>query len=181
MPDWLAALGELEALVALGTFAAEHPHAVYPDFLEGPCRVEARGLTHPLLDSATAVANDIVLGGDAPHLLLVSGSNMSGKSTWLRTVGINVVLAQAGAPVLALELRLTPLRPAGTLRVQDSLETGRRASSPRSRSCVRSSTSPGRVRRPHPGQARSSCWMNCSPAPTPTTGASARKACFAAC
>jgi DNA mismatch repair ATPase MutS len=57
--------------------------------------------------------------------MLVSGSNMSGKSTWLRAVGINVVLAQAGAPVTAASMRLTPIMPAGTLRVQDSLQTGR--------------------------------------------------------
>jgi DNA mismatch repair ATPase MutS len=92
----------------------------------GPDRAAAlRGeaLRHPLL--ATAVANDVALGGDAPHVLLVSGSNMSGKSTYLRTVGTNVVLALAGAPVRARRLALTPLHVGATLRIQDSLQAGK--------------------------------------------------------
>ena len=125
VPDWTAALGELEAMAALGTYAAEHPGSVFPTFVEGAPRILARGLTHPLLPAGTAVSNDLALGGEAPHLVIVSGSNMSGKSTWLRAVGVNVVLAQAGAPVCALEMTLSPLMPAGTLRVQDSLQSGR--------------------------------------------------------
>lgn len=125
VPDWLAALGEVEALAALGTFAAERPDAVFPDLLDGPARIDARALTHPLLPPRDAVGNDLALGGDGPALIVVSGSNMSGKSTWLRTVGVSVVLAQAGAPVCASHLALTPLLPAGTLRVQDSLQSGR--------------------------------------------------------
>jgi len=70
------------------------------------------------------VPNDVRLGATAPHLLLVSGSNMSGKSTWLRTIGINVVLAQAGAPVRARLMRLSPLQVGATLRIQDSLQAG---------------------------------------------------------
>jgi DNA mismatch repair ATPase MutS len=70
------------------------------------------------------VANDVRLGGSDPHLLLVSGSNMSGKSTWLRTVGINVVLAQTGGPVRARSMRLSPLQVGATLRIQDSLQAG---------------------------------------------------------
>jgi DNA mismatch repair ATPase MutS len=125
VPDWLDALGEIEALSALGGFTAEHPDAVFPELLSGPPRLEARNLSHPLLPAADAVGNDITLGGEAPHLMLVSGSNMSDKSTWLRAIGINTVLAHAGAPVTADEMRLTSLQPAGTLRVQDSLQTGR--------------------------------------------------------
>ena len=124
VPGWIAALGELEAMAALGTYAAEHPEATYPTFVEGPPRLQALGLTHPLLPP-DAVGNDIALGGKAPHLLIVSGSNMSGKSTWLRAVGVNVVLAHVGAPVCAAAMTLTPLIPAGTLRVQDSLQSGR--------------------------------------------------------
>lgn len=120
--DWFAALGELEALAALGTFAAEHPEAIYPEVLAGPPHLSGEGLAHPLL--AEAVPNDVALGGDAPHLLVVSGSNMSGKSTFLRTIGLAVVMAQAGAPVCARRLVLSPLRPAATLRVQDSLQSG---------------------------------------------------------
>lgn len=125
VPDWLAVLGEFEALAALATFAAEHPDAVYPQVVAGPPRVEGRGVVHPLLPAVSAVGNDLVLGGDAPHLLMVSGSNMSGKSTFMRSIGANVVLAQAGAPVCAAAFTLTPLVPAGTLRVQDSLQAGR--------------------------------------------------------
>ncbi len=125
VPDWIAALGELEALAALGTYAAEHPEAVFPTFVAGPPQVRARALTHPLLPPAAAIGNDLSLGGEAPHLMIVSGSNMSGKSTWLRAIGVNVVFAHAGAPVCAAEMTLSPLLPAGTLRVQDSLQSGK--------------------------------------------------------
>ena len=125
VPGWIAALGELEALAALGTYADEHPEAIFPTFVDGMPRLTARGLTHPLLPPDDAVGNDFALGGEAPQLVIVSGSNMSGKSTWLRAVGVSVVLAHAGAPVCAAEMTLTPLRPAGTLRVQDSLQSGR--------------------------------------------------------
>jgi DNA mismatch repair ATPase MutS len=82
------------------------------------------GLGHPLLPAAECVANDVALGAET-RLLVVSGSNMSGKSTLLRTVGANVVLALLGAPVRARRLALTPLEPGATLRIQDSLQAGR--------------------------------------------------------
>jgi DNA mismatch repair ATPase MutS len=85
--------------------------------------LQAEAVAHPLLPSAKCVANDAAF--DAGHrLLLVSGSNMSGKSTFLRTLGINVVLAQAGAPVRARSMRLSPLAIGATLRIQDSLQGG---------------------------------------------------------
>jgi hypothetical protein len=125
--SWLDAAAELEALSSLAGYAYEHPEDPFPEVLDhGPDRAAAlRGeaLRHPLL--ATAVANDVALGGDAPHVLLVSGSNMSGKSTYLRTVGTNVVLALAGAPVRARRLALTPLHVGATLRIQDSLQAGK--------------------------------------------------------
>lgn len=121
---WLEVVAEYEALAALAGYAAEHPHHPFPELVdEGPV-VEAEQLAHPLLPAARAVANDIRLGRDAPHVLLVSGSNMSGKSTWLRTIGLNVVLAQAGAPVCAARMRLSPLQVGATLRIQDSLQEG---------------------------------------------------------
>jgi hypothetical protein len=121
---WLEALGELEALCALATHAYENPDGVYAEVVgEGPC-FEAEGLGHPLLPRDRCVANDVSLGGDL-RLLVVSGSNMSGKSTFLRTVGINAALALAGAPVRAVRLRLSPLALGATLRVQDSLQAGR--------------------------------------------------------
>jgi hypothetical protein len=121
--EWLRVVGELEALAALATYAYEHPADPFPAFVEGPL-IDATALGHPLLDAAAAVRNDVRLGGGAPRVLIVSGSNMSGKSTLLRAVGVNVVLAQAGAPVRAASLRLSPLSIGATLRVEDSLEAG---------------------------------------------------------
>ncbi|MGE3273787.1 MAG: DNA mismatch repair protein MutS [Vicinamibacterales bacterium] len=122
---WIDSLAEYEALAALATYAGEHPDDPFPELVDGPALIEAEGITHPLLPATGAVPNDVRLGGTAPQVLLVSGSNMAGKSTLLRTIGINVVLAQAGAPVRATRLRLSPLRVGATLRIQDSLQQGR--------------------------------------------------------
>ena len=122
---WLDAVAELEALSALAGHAYERPDHAVPEILDpgaGP-RLEGTAVRHPLLPGA--VANDVRLGGAGPRLLLVSGSNMSGKSTYLRTVGVNVVLALAGARVPAARLALTPLHLGATLRIQDSLAAGR--------------------------------------------------------
>jgi len=121
---WLRTVGEFEALGSLAAYRYEHPDAVWPELVDGPARFEAAGVVHPLLPAAHAVPNDVSLG-DTPRLLIVSGSNMSGKSTLLRTVGISAVLAFAGAPVRAARLRLTPLAVGATLRIQDSLQEGR--------------------------------------------------------
>ena len=123
--DWLRDTGEFEALAALGTYAWEHPADPFPDIAAAdPPAYEAEGLSHPLLPAATAVPNDVVLG-KAPRVLIVSGSNMSGKTTLLRSVGINAVLALMGAPVRAARLRLSPMTPGATLRIEDSLQAGR--------------------------------------------------------
>ncbi len=124
---WLDATADLEALSSLAGHAFEHPEDPFPD-VEDPgedrrALLHAEALRHPLLPGA--VPNDVALGGDGPRVLLVSGSNMSGKSTYLRTVGVNVVLALAGAKVRAARMRLTPLRVGATLRIQDSLAAGR--------------------------------------------------------
>jgi DNA mismatch repair ATPase MutS len=89
---------------------------------EGPC-FAGEGLGHPLLAEETLVRNDVVLGTEA-RVLVVSGSNMSGKSTLLRTVGVNAVLAQAGAPVTARRLRLSALQAGASIRIVDSLREG---------------------------------------------------------
>jgi hypothetical protein len=125
VPEWLAAVAEYEALSALATYAAEHPDDPFPEIIDGPAAFNADAVAHPLLPVAVAVANDVRLGARDPHLLFVSGSNMSGKSTLLRTVGLNAVLAQAGAPVRARRLCMTPLGIGATLRIQDSLQAGR--------------------------------------------------------
>ncbi|HLI77666.1 MAG TPA: hypothetical protein VKV02_12015 [Acidobacteriaceae bacterium] len=122
--QWLQILGEFEALLSLSALRFEHPDDVFPTFLgEGPPVFQAVGLGHPLLPSLTCVRNDVALGTE-PSLLLVSGSNMSGKSTLLRSVGINAVLAFAGAPVRARKLRLSPLTVAASIQVHDSLQAG---------------------------------------------------------
>jgi hypothetical protein len=121
---WLDALGELEALVDLATYTFEHPSDPFPEIVDGEPCLRAEALGHPLLPDATCVRNDLVL--DADHVLyVVSGSNMSGKSTWLRSIGMNVVLALAGAPVRAKSLRLTPFAIGASIRILDSLQEGR--------------------------------------------------------
>ncbi len=122
--DWLAALGELEALSALATLAHDHPSWVFPTLQTAgqPC-YSARALGHALLPPALRVDNDVQIGPPGTFLL-VTGSNMSGKSTLLRAIGLSVVLAQAGAPVCASNLALPPITLATSMRVQDSLERG---------------------------------------------------------
>jgi hypothetical protein len=120
---WIEVLGELEALLSLAAYAYEHPADTFAELVEGAACFEAQALGHPLLPAAQCVRNDVSLCG-ATRVLLVSGSNMSGKSTLLRTVGINTVLAMAGAPVRAASLRLTPLQVGASIRVNDSLHEG---------------------------------------------------------
>lgn len=120
---WLEALGEMEALHGLASYAYEHPSYVFPDVIENGPVFDAKQLGHPLIPAAQCKCNDVSFGANT-RLLLVSGSNMSGKSTLLRTVGISVVLALLGAPVRAHSLRLSVFVPGATLRVQDSLQTG---------------------------------------------------------
>jgi hypothetical protein len=120
---WLESIGELEALASLATFAYEHPADPFPEISTGIPTFDATALAHPLLTSA-AVANDVRLGGGGPQLLVVSGSNMSGKSTLLRSVGVNTVLALAGGPVRASRLVLSPVALGATIKVEDSLQAG---------------------------------------------------------
>jgi hypothetical protein len=119
LSGWIEGIGEVEALVSIGTYAAEHSSDVMPQFIDGEARVDALELVHPLLPRGRAVANDVRLGGDAPRAWVVSGSNMSGKSTLLRAVGVNVVLAQAGAPVSARRFALSPLAIGASFRAHD--------------------------------------------------------------
>jgi hypothetical protein len=122
---WLSAVGEYEALSSLATYSYEHPGDPFPTLVEsGPARFEATRLGHPLVAAARMVHNDVFLTPEV-RLLVVSGSNMSGKSTLLRTVGVNAVLAMAGAPVRAASLVMSPLAIGATLHVHDSLQAGR--------------------------------------------------------
>ena len=121
--DWLAAVGEAEALAALAALAADHPDWTMPVLDPDARTLRARALGHPLLAPGVCVRNDVEIG-PAGSFLLVTGSNMSGKSTLLRAVGLNAVLAQAGGPVCAKELRMPPMRVVTSIRVEDSLAEG---------------------------------------------------------
>jgi hypothetical protein len=121
---WLRTVGEFEALGSLAAYRYEHPDDVWPEIVEGPGRFEASGIGHPLIPATRMIRNDVRLSREM-QLLVVSGSNMSGKTTLLRTVGVNAVLALAGAPVRAERLRLSPVAVGATLRIEDSLQEGR--------------------------------------------------------
>lgn len=122
--SWLPAIGEMEALSSLAAYTAENPDDPFPEIVEGSALFHGLELGHPLLPRARCVTNSLSLDSER-RLLIVSGSNMSGKSTLLRTVGINAVLAQMGAPVRVRSLRLSPLAIGATLRIQDSLQEGK--------------------------------------------------------
>jgi len=121
---WVTTVGELEALLSLAGYAFERPTDPYAEIVEQGPVFDGAGLAHPLLPDTRAVRNDVRFAGEL-RLVLVSGSNMSGKSTLLRTVGTNVALALAGAPVRATYLRLSPLTLGTSIRVRDSLRDGR--------------------------------------------------------
>ncbi len=120
---WIQTVGESEALVDLARYAWEEPGDPFPEIVDDGPLFEADQLGHPLLPRERCVFNDLRLDGEL-SLLVVSGSNMSGKSTLLRSVGTNVLLALAGAPVRARRLRLSPLALGPSLRIRDSLEDG---------------------------------------------------------
>ena len=123
MRRWLTAVGEMEAISSLASFRYERPHYVFPEFVAESPYLEGEALGHPLLGTDGVIPNDVRIDGDL-RVLVVSGSNMSGKSTLLRTVGVNAVLAQAGGPVRARRLRLSPLAIGASIRIQDSLQEG---------------------------------------------------------
>jgi energy-coupling factor transporter ATP-binding protein EcfA2 len=120
---WLASAGELEALASLGALSADHPDWIFPDLSSAADRFDAQSLGHPLLPDDRCVRNDVTVGPEGTFLL-VTGSNMSGKSTLLRSVGATIVLANAGAPVCATALRLPPFALWTSVRVHDSLQEG---------------------------------------------------------
>ena len=121
---WIDAVGEIEALASLAAFAFEEEEAAFPEIVEpGPC-FEAERLGHPLIREERCVRNDVRLR-DPVRLLVVSGSNMSGKSTLLRAIGVNATLALAGGPVRARRMRISPLSVGASIRTTDSLHDGR--------------------------------------------------------
>jgi MutS domain V len=120
---WLDALGEIEALARLAAVRADEPAWVFPNVEAGASELRATALGHPLIAGDRGIPNDVQLGPPGT-LLFVTGSNMSGKSTLLRAIGLNTVLAQAGAPVCATAFRMAPARLYTSIRIEDSLEHG---------------------------------------------------------
>ncbi|MEM7313426.1 MAG: hypothetical protein AAF497_09765, partial [Planctomycetota bacterium] len=121
--NWFASVAELEALCSLATAAADHPHWTFPTVTRGDELLKATQLGHPLIYPEECCRNDVQLGPPGTFLL-VTGSNMSGKSTLLRAIGVNSVLAQAGAPVCADQLSMPLVELATSMRVTDSLNDG---------------------------------------------------------
>lgn len=125
LSGWLEALGQFEALLSIAGYADEHPDHAFAELLpHGPPSIEAESLGHPLLPPGRGVGNDLRLGYGGPRLVLLSGANMAGKSTWLRSIGLAVAMAQAGVPVRARRLRLTPLSLGVSIDGGDSLLDG---------------------------------------------------------
>jgi hypothetical protein len=121
--SWLNAIGDAEALLSLSAYSYEHPADPFPEFVtSAPCLI-AQQLGHPLIPAAKCIRNNVEIS-DKTRLLIISGSNMSGKSTLLRAVGINTVLAMAGAPVRADKMKLTPLQIGASILINDSLQDG---------------------------------------------------------
>jgi DNA mismatch repair ATPase MutS len=121
---WLEAWAEFEALNALAAYAYENPENCFPELTDGPAYLEANDLGHPLLPRGSCVTNNVELTPQSPFYI-VSGSNMSGKSTLLRAMGLNAVLAFAGAPVRARAVRLSGLSIFASLSIVDSLLNGK--------------------------------------------------------
>jgi hypothetical protein len=123
--SWVNVTAEVEALLSLATYSFEHPSDPFPDFVEdSSATFIGEALGHPLVPDAQCVRNNVGLDGEM-RVMLVSGSNMSGKSTLLRTIGVNAVLAMAGAPIRGKSLRLSPVNIGTSIRRVDSLQQGR--------------------------------------------------------
>jgi DNA mismatch repair ATPase MutS len=121
-PDWIEAVGNIECLNSLATFAFNNPDYIYPEpSPETGLFIEASRLSHPLIPAGSRVANDFSIGR-SERLILISGSNMSGKTTFLRTIGVNLLLAQSGLPVCATAFSFTPMYLLTSLRISDSLQ-----------------------------------------------------------
>jgi len=119
--DWIGATAEIETLNSLATVAYNHPHWCFPEPEDRLPFIAAQQLAHPLISEEESVANDLAAGNDE-KLILVSGSNMSGKSTFLRAVAVNLLLAECGAPVCAQRFRFSPMQILSSVRINDSLQ-----------------------------------------------------------
>ena len=119
--NWFNALGLMEALCSFSTASFNHPEWCFPDLKDEPFFMQGKEIGHPLINKIKRVNNDIEIN-KAAELMLITGSNMAGKSTYLRSIGINVVLAMAGAPVCAENLILSPVQIISSMRIADNLE-----------------------------------------------------------
>ncbi|PSL23591.1 MutS-related protein [Dyadobacter jiangsuensis] len=118
---WIAAVSELEALASIAGFACSNPQYVFPEITTEPYLIDFKTVGHPLLKQEKRISNDFTMHGRGATTM-ITGSNMAGKSTFLRTVGINLVLAFMGAPCCASYARVSPLRVFTSMRTQDNLE-----------------------------------------------------------
>ena len=121
LSTWLETIGQLERLNSLATFAFNHPDYSYPTLKTGKPEIEIQNMGHPLITSGNVVTNSIALGTDG-CVYVITGSNMSGKSTFLRAIGLNMILAQAGVSVFAASMTFTPLRLLTSFRQSDSVQ-----------------------------------------------------------
>ena len=118
---WFATMGEVELINSLATFCSNHPYFIFPEATEEKLVIKGTAIGHPLMKESAAVVNDLEIGNPA-KLHLITGSNMSGKSTFLRTLGLNIVLAQMGGPVFAKTFVFRPVRILSSFHHIDSLE-----------------------------------------------------------
>jgi DNA mismatch repair ATPase MutS len=122
VPKWFRVLGEFDALNSLANFRFNIPETVFPVICQGDSFIEAESISHPLIPAVENISNDVKIGGHG-EFMLITGSNMAGKSTFLRTIGVNMVLAGAGAPVLAERMAWKPVPILTSMRVRDSLSS----------------------------------------------------------
>ncbi len=120
LADWLNVVAEIDALISLANFSNNHPEYVYPKIHDGGFSFHAKKLGHPLLKANKRICNDLEINGWS-KVIIVTGANMAGKSTFLRTVGVNLILGRLGAPVCASEMTLTPISIYTNMRTTDSL------------------------------------------------------------
>lgn len=120
LPRWIETIGEIDAYCSLATFAYNHPEYIYPKICSQSFHLQAKELGHPLMDRNKCVRNGIDID-KRPFFIIITGANMAGKSTYLRTVGVNYLLACIGAPVWAEQMEIYPARLVTSLRTSDSL------------------------------------------------------------
>ncbi|MCB0837539.1 MAG: hypothetical protein KDD99_12800 [Bacteroidetes bacterium] len=121
LPVWFSVISEWDALVSLGRFAYNRPKLIFPSINNGPFHLKAEALGHPLLNPQNRIDNDVEIGGPG-EFLIITGANMAGKSTFLRTVGVNLILAMNGAPVCAKAYSFAPIEMITSVRATDSLD-----------------------------------------------------------